>query len=484
MADYGLLTTGFVRKRLPEIKAEIANELKIRTGLTWDTDPETLTGQFIAVFAEREASIWEIMESVHYSMYPNSAYGKALDDAVSFAGVERLRPSRAQATVEFFGAEGTSVPSYAALRDNFAGVNYSVLDGAFNITMSRASTVVLRVVTVEPGTLYGSYVNGVLYTAMTLQTDGAAEIAQKLAVALTGSGLTCTSVGDTITCHSDDLTVFDFLPGSRTPVQSVATPSNVYSDDYVTVAPAANAITSLLTNVPGVTSVSNPVEGYAGRTTELDSSLKERYKQGVFRLGAGTLNAMLASIPQNVSGVDYIKGYENTGDSVDASGRPAHSFELVIDGGDTQKLGDEIFRLKPAGIATVGTTAVSVVDVAGETKTVRFNRATQVYIWLKLVITPSPEEKFSGDLLITGSDTLAEFGNAHSGIGTDVILQKLLAPIYDNYTGIASVTITAVKTTQPLATPADNAYTADNISIGEREVAIFDPLRITMQVTA
>ena len=56
--EYGMLPTGFSRMRLPEIRQAIINSLQTKTGLTFETRPNSITGQFIDVFAEREAVIW------------------------------------------------------------------------------------------------------------------------------------------------------------------------------------------------------------------------------------------------------------------------------------------------------------------------------------------------------------------------------------------------------------------------------------------
>src|SRR5690625_7508656 len=104
MADYGVVDIGFVRPRLPELRREIVADLKNRlqsNGFSADieTRPDSLYGLLIDTFAEREAALWETAEQVYYAMYPGSAVGAALDQSVSFAGVERSEAEPSQCNV-------------------------------------------------------------------------------------------------------------------------------------------------------------------------------------------------------------------------------------------------------------------------------------------------------------------------------------------------------------------------------------------------
>ena len=61
--DYGVLPTGFIKMRLPEIRAAIITDLKQRllaAGLPADiqTRPDSVLGLLIDTFAEREAALW------------------------------------------------------------------------------------------------------------------------------------------------------------------------------------------------------------------------------------------------------------------------------------------------------------------------------------------------------------------------------------------------------------------------------------------
>jgi len=68
--DYGVLPTGFIKMRLPEIRAAIIADLKQRllaAGLPADiqTRPDSVLGLLIDTFAEREAALWNVAEGVY-----------------------------------------------------------------------------------------------------------------------------------------------------------------------------------------------------------------------------------------------------------------------------------------------------------------------------------------------------------------------------------------------------------------------------------
>ena len=85
---FGLDTTGFTKKKLSDIITEIENDLEAKIG-PFNKDPEGPIGQLIGVFADREASIWDLAEDSYLAKYLNSAEGVQLDAVASLIGIER-----------------------------------------------------------------------------------------------------------------------------------------------------------------------------------------------------------------------------------------------------------------------------------------------------------------------------------------------------------------------------------------------------------
>lgn len=90
MTTYGLTPSGFVPKTLAIIAAEMDAALKAAFGPETDTSAETVFGQLIGIFSEREALLWELAEAVFNSAYPDLAEDIALDNAVALTGHTRF----------------------------------------------------------------------------------------------------------------------------------------------------------------------------------------------------------------------------------------------------------------------------------------------------------------------------------------------------------------------------------------------------------
>ncbi|MBX9720598.1 MAG: hypothetical protein K2X81_04295, partial [Candidatus Obscuribacterales bacterium] len=88
-SQFGLTPQGFKIKRLPDIHAENQNLLLAAFGEI-NLDPQSIFGQLIGVLSKVEADIWENMQDVYFSQYPNSAEGISLDNVVQLNAITRL----------------------------------------------------------------------------------------------------------------------------------------------------------------------------------------------------------------------------------------------------------------------------------------------------------------------------------------------------------------------------------------------------------
>lgn len=112
---FGLTPKGFYRKRLPDLKAENENALIAEFGEI-NLQPQSVFGQLVGVFAKTLADIWENMEDVYYSQYPNTAEGVPLDFLVALNGISRLQKARTIAVCALEGNESTLVPKGSLIR--------------------------------------------------------------------------------------------------------------------------------------------------------------------------------------------------------------------------------------------------------------------------------------------------------------------------------------------------------------------------------
>ncbi len=189
------------------------------------------------------------------------------------------------------------------------------------------------------------------------------------------------------------------------------------------------SITKIATPTRGWISVSNTDSATEGNPVESDAALRMRQFASVALPAQSSVDSVIAAVA-NITGVQFIRGYENDTDNVDANGLPPHSISLVVDGGDAQAIGNAIALKKTIGAATYGTTSVTVIDAYGIQKTINFYRPTEVPLFITVNLTP-----FQGYTSNVGDDITAALVAyfAPFNIGKPSYLTKLYTPA--NLTG-------------------------------------------------
>lgn len=458
--------------RLPEIRRSIFDELRARLGQSFDETPDSLTGQFVSIFAEREAALWELAQAVYLSAFPATATGLSLDYAVSYAGVTRIQPSASSARVILFGSQGTTVPIGSLIESTYLGESQSTpsrfaLTADALITRDSLAELYLHSYPVVTGNIYEVTYNGTL-CSYTATADGAGTpITLALKAQIEALGGTAISNGPQLVITSP--TSFAATWSSTWTLEKMGSPAT--ADATVTgpvVAPAAT-LTTIVSTTSGWTAVSNPSAATPGTDLETDEDLRARYATGVYRLGAGTLPSILANLEQDIDGITSVAVFENASDTIDADGRPPHSIEAVIEGGDNDTISTALYRLKPAGIRAYGNTLVPYTDDTGYEHPIAFSRPEDQLVWLRATLTTTSEEAVPGDVAQRAQQALVDAGNA-LGVGDDVFLQRIASAVFDSTTGVAAVMLEAVVSA---ATPASGDYDSADIPIGPRQRARF-----------
>ena len=470
---YGLGAGGFVRMRLPEIRRSIFDELRVRTGQTFDETPDSLTGQFVAIFSEREAALWELVEAVYLSAYPATATGIALDYAVSYAGVTRIQPTASTARVLLYGAQGTTVEIGSVIESTYLAegeaspARFALVSDVL-ITRDQAADVQFTVpATVVAGTVYSVTYNGSLVSYTAASGNSATVVAGNLAGQLAALGASASTSGAAFRLTST--TAFSAAWSPSLTVTQLASPGIAEASGAGPVAAPAGSLTRIITVTPGWDSVAQPNAASLGTTLETDEALRARYATGVYRLGAGTVPSIRANLAQDIEGLTSLAVYENTTDTLDGDGRPAHSVEAVIEGGDDEAISTALYRLKPAGIAAYGNTSVPYADDSGFEHDIRFSRPEDQLVWLKATLTTTTEEPVPGDVAARAQRAMVAAGTA-LGVGEDVLLQRIASAVFAATSGVARVTLTA--SVSPTA-PAPGDYSSSDIAIGPRQRARF-----------
>lgn len=470
-----LTPQGFERPRLNELKAEL-DRLFIEALGPVNTNADSVTGQIIGIFSAALDDAYEALQNTYDSMYPFSAEGTSLDGAVSFVGLERLAAAPTNVNAICYGVEGMLVPQGALTRalDNrqYACSTDTV------ISRSNAADVHITVVTVTNLANYQIIAGGVsvVYTADASAT--AAEIAAGLAALFDTNNFIATATDGVLHLTSvDQQSGFTLTVDSKLSITELGTPVPFVALLMGAYALPANSLTTMDTTIDGWNSVNNLVAGNVGRFVESDDELRSRHSDAVHVIGAATAPSIRSRILAEVDGVTYVRVYENRTNATDAFSLPPHSFETVVEGGIDQEIGNRLFELKPAGIETYGNTSVLVVDDNGDSWTCKFSRASDKYAWIRVSVNIiNTEEPLTTQLEQAIKDAVLAFGDSLD-IGGDIIPQRFYGPIYQNTTGLGSITVEAAITNLPTDTPS---YTTNNVSVARTEHAVFDILRVTV----
>lgn len=154
---FGLTPLGFNAKRLADIKQDLENAMIAQFGDV-NIDPQSVFGQQIGVLSKQFADIWENLEDVYFSQYPNSAESVALDNVVQLNGITRLPAQYTKVTAVCTGNESTAIPAGSLAKiPNTNNVFSNPVQGV--ITRNNAYSVGVSVVTPLAGQIYSMLIN-------------------------------------------------------------------------------------------------------------------------------------------------------------------------------------------------------------------------------------------------------------------------------------------------------------------------------------
>ncbi len=239
------------------------------------------------------------------------------------------------------------------------------------------------------------------------------------------------------------------------------------SVDYGPVTALAGTLTIIETPVVGWTAVTNTLDADPGELKEPDAEFRLRRKRDLARAGSSTVRAIVADVGE-LAGIESVVCYENVDDEEDDEGLPAHSFEVLVEGGDSGDIAQAIFDNKPAGVSAYGTTGDNATASDGSTKYVAYSRPTSVEIYVAL--TAVTAFGFGGTATVAGAIT--GYGDALVA-GEDVNWSAVFGPAYVD--GVENVTDLFISTAAaPTAT--------DDIPISRRQRSSWDSTRISVWV--
>ena len=472
MSDYGLSAEGFKQKRLADIIQSMNSRIADQLGVQISTEANSVIVQLIGVFSDEIADLWEQTAQVYGAMYPHTASGVSLDNASALAGITPISAEETTVVCTCYGTDGTSIPYGSQISSaSNSNIVFQCTDSSATISSSSACDVGITLEEVDAVT-YTVTIDG---TPHSYTASGTETIAQVLtAIGSTITEVTANVENDVLELvESNQQNTFSCSISADLIFEHIGSPVTFECMTTGAITPAIGDLTDIVTTYAGWDSVSNNVPANTGREAESDTALRQRWNNSLYTRSMGMTDS-IASALLTLNGVTSAYVYENDQDTTDADGRPPHSIEAVVNGGEVDEIGLTIWQKKSAGIDTYGSQSVSINDSQGFPHTINFNRPLVVPIYLDIAVTEYPEEALPPNAQTMIVDAVINYGNTLT-VGNDVILQRFMGAIYQNVPGIGYITVTA--------STDGVTYSSTNIQIDARHVATFDATRVQVTIS-
>ncbi len=492
MATFGVTPDGLVIKRQSDIQKELNDDARGVYGTAVDLDQRRPLGQFLGIFSERLAQIWELAEQIYLARYPRTAEGKQFDDVASYNGLQRRAATYSKVGVRLTGTIGTVIP--AGTRASVQGSPDSIFatDAAYTC-VAGLNEIQEVLFDVEPvGGAFTLIFDGQATTAINWNASAAAIKAALEALSnlssvnvigdfYAGFVITFTS-GDgqqpqplivlgSNTLSSDGIAVGD-VDVTIQRVQAGEEPGVDGSMTATTTGPIPAPAGTLVVRedtVSGWTGVTNPLDAVEGLNEETDAEFKARRVAQIARGALCTpdaIRARMLEVPNVLSCVVYFNNEDTTVDGI-----PPKSVRVVLLGGESQAIAVQLFASVAAGIKTIGGESATITDDSGFPQTLRWDEAEEVEIWVELDLETNDDFPMNGEDELKAS--IVAFGDT-LGLGDDVIVYPYFMCTLDVVKGITSATIRIGKTSNP--------STDANIAIDPDQIARFDTSRIEINI--
>lgn len=477
---YGITEEGFVIKDLQIIKTELETDFKSAFGNDIDVSEDSVFGQLIGNLAKKFTSLWELAQALYAANNPDWAENISMDNVAAIVGIERLPAVSSTATVALYGNIGTVISIGHLIRQDETNENFA-LNEEITISLSSVIDIDFSVLNVLNNQLYTVTINGTGYQYTSDGTATAEEIIAGLKIAIDAGSepvIVVDNLDGTGRIYADDgITDFSIAVDTNLQIDSQASPGEYSAVNPGILSVPANTLKIIVNPISGLTSVNNLAAGFIGRDIETDEELRIRRRELLTGIGAATDEAIRAAILQEVDGVITCLVISNRTDVTDGEGRPPHSFEVIVSGGDEDEIAQKIWENMPSGIQPVGDITKIVVDSTGRNQTVKLSRPTNVYLWVDLEYYLNTEETFpeNGEQAI--KEAIVEWAQANISISDDVIYQRISIPVYE-IPGIGSINIELATSATPAGPPG--AYSAANVTIADDEVSAWDESRISV----
>lgn len=475
MAEYGVTAAGYVPKRADEIKESINAKLKEGWGYDVSMNPQSMIQVLVTGISDEIAALWEEGQETYYSLYPSSAEGHSLDNVLQFAGLSREADQRTKYTLKCTGDDMTAIPYGTRVMSDTQPQKYFMAYTDGQEISHGAFREVLLSMYVGGERDYAISINGesVFYSAG--EGEDPESIVDHFVSAIKMSGIEAVKEDGMLRlCDTGGASSNVLAMSENVLVEECVSNIIFESEEYGEVVIPNGLINKIYSNVAGFRSVVNDSAPILGRLEATDIETRQDYVKRSMVRSCNMVDSIRSALYE-LDNVEVARVYENDKDYTDDTGRPPHSIEAVVLGGEDDEIANTIRLKKTSGIYSFGSTRRPVTDSEGNVHDIGFNRPENVYVWLRVELTamdgtvlPLSYQAITQNIIM---DNTGDFG-----IGEFIILQRLYSAIYNGISNVVNISIKAWTTKDPGGQPS--SYTLNNIALGVREIAAWDKGRI------
>ena len=442
MTTYGITPEGPNIKRLDVILDEMHDDLSEEWGVNTRQNPQSFLNHMLTNIADQFADAWEFGLDIYHSHYPSTAEGVSLDNAAQYGGSTRETAEKSYYPIHCTGRDGTALSAGTMISSTMNPTTQLTITDTRQITRSAFNRADIKVAALGAGDVYTVAINGAVYSFSPKELD-AVSILNGLADTIKDDDFTesVDEENELLHIEAKDVTSTNVLVLSENlttdTVTSIITFGTVETGDILL---PDGVITNIVKADAGLLSVVNRCSYIAGRQEETDAELRQSYADKIFNRSSMMLESIKSAILQNVQGVTSVAPYENPSHEWDEYGRPPHSIEIVVDGGDSTEIAKQILEKKAGGINTFGDVEVVLPGAYDEDITIRFNRPTVIYTWFHLGITLHRNEAIPPNYVDLLREVVLENMNALNA-GEDVVPQEFVSELYKACSGISYIDV-------------------------------------------
>ena len=460
------LSNGFQRKQFTDIKKEIEQSLTNVLGEINLIAP-SIFANIVAIFAEREANIWEQIEAVYNSSYPQTAEGYSLDSICALNGVIRSDYTYSTAICQLTALNYTKISKNSTVEVKNTSNLFALAE---DITVANEKCCSIKIeINTNNKEHYDLVINEELLTYKKTKESSKEDIAKELALIIeqTNADISVIVEENKLTLKAIDyLNEFSCFVSEGIKILECTCNGYLIATKKGSIPAPANSLCNIHTPISGWISVNNISAANIGNDIETDQELRARRELSIKLGGSGTLEALRANL-LNLNTVTAVTIIENTTDQFDKDGIPPHSFKTLITGGNDADIARVIWQKKPAGIATFGEIGVSTQDSTNKTHIINFSRPIKRFIHAKITITKT-KDFIEGSQHEIKNKLIAQINKL--GVNSNVILKSLFLSIFCEQ-GIANAIIELGGTIRDSIVPK---LSENDIKIKDSEVAFTD----------